>query len=299
MFVIILYAAFVLGAKAQTVKTIIIDPGHGYPTLNAHGQYSYESDLTLIYGQMLAKKIRDSFPGIKVLLTRDDRNDAGHIEDPSLANRYRGQFANNNHGDLFVSIHCNDAPPVHHSEVVGHRKETYYTGKKKKRKKHVRTVPIYRYWTTPSEVTGTETYIWAANTNDSKADFVKSRTDQDSSDLEGEKDSTSYFESTDTEAKIMATLRTKKYFDRSLILAQLVQDEFANQGRVDRGVKQRNNKRIWVLQATAMPAILVETGFITNPGEENYMNSERGKEEISGAIFNAVRQYILQVEKRS
>jgi N-acetylmuramoyl-L-alanine amidase len=295
LFLIMACTVFVYGLKAQAIKTIIIDPGHGYPTLNAHGKYSYESDLNLSYGQMLAQKIQDSLPEIKVFLTRNDRDDAGHIENPHSANLYRAQFANEHHGDLFVSIHCNDTHPVYHSEVVGHRKEVYYTGKKKNRKRHIKTVPIYHYWTTPSEVTGTETYIWAINKNDSKTRIVQDNTEQDSTDLQGEKDTTvSYFDS--PEAKIMATLRTKKYFDRSLMLAQLVQNEFIKQGREDRGVKQRNDEGIWVLQATAMPSILVETGFISNPEEENYMNSEKGKQEITDAIFNAIKQYIAHIE---
>ena len=289
-----------LHLHAQTIKTIIIDPGHGYPQRehNAHGRYSYEADLNLVYGQMLAKKIQDSLPGIRVLMTRNDFYDAGHLTSAKDANKYRAQFANSNHGDLFVSIHCNDGPPVHHSEVVGHRKEVYYTGKKKKRRKHVKTIPIYRYWTTPSEAVGTETYIWAVNKNDSKTQFIQNNVGQDSTDLQGEQDSTtSYFDS--PEAKIMATLRTKKYFDRSLMLAQLVQNEFIKQERVNRGVKQRNDEGIWVLQATAMPSILVETGFITNPQEEDYMNSEKGKGEITDAIFNAIKQYVnLMASKR-
>lgn len=283
--------------KKQIIKTIIIDPGHGYPTLNAHGKYSYESDLTLAFGQALAKKIQDSLPDVKVLMTRNDRNDAGGIANPRDANRYRANFANENHGDLFISIHCNDAPAKHHSEIIDHKTSTYYTGKGKKRKKHTKRVPVYRYWTTPSDVTGTETFIWAINKNDSKIQFVQSNTAIDTTELQGEQtDSTAEDLFDSPEARIMASLRTKKYFDRSLMLADLVQNEFIRQGRVNRGVKQRNNEGIWVLQATAMPSILVEAGFITNPEEEDYMNSDLGKEEVSSAIFNAVLMYKKNVE---
>jgi N-acetylmuramoyl-L-alanine amidase len=60
------------------------------------------------------------------------------------------------------------------------------------------------------------------------------------------------------EAMIRAQLYEKKYFGKSLILASFVEEEFVRGGRTSRGVKQRNEKGIWVLQATGMPSILVE-----------------------------------------
>ena len=61
-------------------------------------------------------------------------------------------------------------------------------------------------------------------------------------------------------------------------------------GRVDRDVRQRG-VGIWVLQATAMPSVLVETGFISNPEEERYLNSEEGQTELAECIVRAVKQY--------
>jgi N-acetylmuramoyl-L-alanine amidase len=69
-------------------------------------------------------------------------------------------------------------------------------------------------------------------------------------------------------------------------------------GRVSRGVKQRNEKGIWVLQATGMPSILVETGFVTHTEEEQYINSEKGQEEIVTAILNAVKRYAAWLEEQ-
>jgi N-acetylmuramoyl-L-alanine amidase len=125
------------------------------------------------------------------------------------------------------------------------------------------------------------------NKYDQKQNAVGSRADEDQT---AEHDSVGYFpESPD--AKILASLRTKKYFDQSLTIANYVEEEFKKVGRVSYGVKQRNNKGIWVLQATNMPSILVETGFICNPEEEDYMNSEKGQNEISYAIMRAVLRY--------
>ncbi len=66
-------------------------------------------------------------------------------------------------------------------------------------------------------------------------------------------------------------------------------------GREDLGVWQRE-KGIWVLQATQMPAILIETGFITNYEDERYLNSEKGQQEIAEAIARALKKYKDQVE---
>jgi N-acetylmuramoyl-L-alanine amidase len=95
----------------------------------------------------------------------------------------------------------------------------------------------------------------------------------------------------------LSLLKTKQYFKRSATLAGFVQDEFAKVGRVDRDVRQRG-VGIWVLQATAMPSILVETGYITNRTEEDYLNSKEGQKEIADCIIRAVKTYITWLEKQ-
>ena len=94
----------------------------------------------------------------------------------------------------------------------------------------------------------------------------------------------------------LSLVKTKQYFKRSATLAGFVQDEFAKIGRVDRDVRQRG-VGIWVLQATAMPSILVETGYITNREEEDYLNSKDGQQELAECISRAVKNYISWVEK--
>ena len=95
----------------------------------------------------------------------------------------------------------------------------------------------------------------------------------------------------------MSFLKTKQYFKRSATLAGFVQDEFAKLGRIDRDVRQRS-VGIWVLQATAMPSILVETGYITNRSEEDYLNSKEGQKEIADCVIRAVKTYIAWLEKQ-
>ena len=70
---------------------------------------------------------------------------------------------------------------------------------------------------------------------------------------------------------ILYSLKTQQYFNRSANLAITVEEEFKKVGRISREAQQRQ-VGIWVLQAVAMPSILVETGFISNPDEEDYLN---------------------------
>jgi N-acetylmuramoyl-L-alanine amidase len=46
-----------------------------------------------------------------------------------------------------------------------------------------------------------------------------------------------------------------------------------------------------------MPSILVETGYITNRGEEDYLNSEKGQTEIASCITGALKTYVSWLEK--
>lgn len=282
--------------KTHTLHTIIIDAGHGLPDPGAQGKYSRESDITLTIALKLKKKLEEVLPDCKILTTRSNENLPNGMKDKNEANRYRARFANDNHGDLFISIHVNSAADRYQKKIVGYKKEKYYayTGKGKSRKKvlKTRTVPIVKYYKLPCSVQGTETYIWAVNKNEQKKQFVNDNNEE----LFGEKADSSYQYFSSPEAKIIASLRTKQYFDRSLLLASMVEEEFSKQGRTSLGVKQRNYEGIWVLQATAMPSILVETGFICNPEEENYLNSEKGQNEVTYAVMRAVLRYKENLE---
>ena len=47
-----------------------------------------------------------------------------------------------------------------------------------------------------------------------------------------------------------------------------------------------------------MPAVLVELGFLTNPGEEDFLQSTRGKELLASAIYRAIKEYKYKRESR-
>lgn len=82
---------------------------------------------------------------------------------------------------------------------------------------------------------------------------------------------------------------TNVHLELSHKMAVKVQEQFANRvGRRDRGVKQAGYLVLW---RASKPAILVETGFISNKDEELFLTSENGQSYMASAIYRAVRDY--------
>ncbi|MGZ3832130.1 MAG: N-acetylmuramoyl-L-alanine amidase family protein [Mucilaginibacter sp.] len=81
----------------------------------------------------------------------------------------------------------------------------------------------------------------------------------------------------------------QKFRKQCIQFADLVNHEFKEvDGRHSHGVKEQG---VLVLQQSAMPAVLVETGFINNPKDEDYLNSAEGQEAIVQSIVRAVAKY--------
>lgn len=103
------------------------------------------------------------------------------------------------------------------------------------------------------------------------------------------------FDPNSPESYIIFELFQSAYREQSENLAAKVQNQFANKlHRIDRGVKEAG---FLVLVNAAMPSILVETGFLTNPTEEKYLMSESGQNEIASGIYRAFKEYKFQMEK--
>lgn len=271
--------------QKQRIRTIVVDAGHGGEDGGAKGSYSYEKDLTLQIALKLEKTLQMAMPDVKVVMTRT----TDVFDNP----REKADKANNSKGDLFISIHCDAAPAQKHSEVTGYKTQTYYTGKGKSRKKRTRKVPVYRTWYTPNPAKGASTYIWAVHKNEDKELAMR-----ENESLYIDSTMSTQIEDFDPNAPeklILYRLKTQQYFERSASLALTVEEEFQNIGRAVRGALQRQ-VGIWVLQAVAMPSILVETGYITNPEEEEYLNSDKGQQETADAITKAVQRYRYSLE---
>lgn len=260
--------------KPQKIRTIIIDAGHGGTDVGARGAYSTEAQITLQLALRLDTLLRSEMPDTRIVMTRT--TDIYHHV------REKANIANNEKGDLFVCIHVNAAPP--RKTVTGYKSVPYYKGKGSKRKKLYKKVPIYS--TSPNPAHGTSTYVWAADRSDEKAQgIIADERYESSAEIMDVPDVNS------PEAMIKARLWSQKFFKNSVQLGTLIENEFVNIGRKSLGVLQRNHMGIWVLQATNMPAVLIETGFITDKEEEDYLNSEAGQIEMTRAMANAIIKY--------
>lgn len=269
--------------QKKGVRKVVIDAGHGGSDNGARGTYSNEKDIALAVALKLEQLINASLPDVEIYMTR--------TTDVFDNVKVKANKANDAKGDLFISIHCNDAAPRYGYELTGYTTQRY----KKKKKWYTKKVPQYRRYIIPSTAKGTETYIWGIDKNDDKERALRENESM-------YKDSTldadlRNFDPYSEEQMIAISLRTQQYAERSKNLAYNVEDEFIKIGRASRDVRQRG-VGIWVLQAVAMPAILVELGFLSNLEEENYLNSQDGQEQLAACIARAVKKYKEGIEQK-
>ena len=139
-----------------------------------------------------------------------------------------------------------------------------------------------------SQAHGTETYVLGLHRNDSNFKVAQKENEVIFLEKDYEKNYEG-FDPTSPESFIGLTLLQEDYLDQSILLASTIQKNFTETlKRKNRGVKQAG---FWVLHNTYMPSVLVETGFITNKKEGDYLNSKRGKIEVSKSISDAILSY--------
>ena len=144
-----------------------------------------------------------------------------------------------------------------------------------------------------SNAFGSETYVLGIHRNKTNMEVAKAENeviyleDNYEKHYEG-------FDPNSPESLIGLTLIQEDYLDQSILLADYVQSNFTNQlKRKNRGVKQAG---FIVLHQTYMPSILIETGFITNKKEGDYLNSKKGQDQVSKSIAQAIIKYKSQLE---
>ncbi|MGM0588363.1 MAG: N-acetylmuramoyl-L-alanine amidase family protein [Bacteroidota bacterium] len=90
-------------------------------------------------------------------------------------------------------------------------------------------------------------------------------------------------------------LANSAYMAVSERIAGMVEQQFNERAqRYSRGVKQAG---FVVLYHASMPAVLVELGFLTNPGEQRFLTSDYGQSIMASALFRAIRNYKERYEK--
>jgi len=169
----------------------------------------------------------------------------------------RIDIANKAHADLFISIHCNSMP----SSMRGR-----------------------------TETSGVETFVSGSGRLGEQETAARENAvillEKDY------KDNYDGYNPNDPESFIVLSLMKNAYRIQSIKLATLIQQQYIKAGRVNRGVKEQS---LAVLARAGMPAVLTEIGFISNPEEEEYINSLSGRQEIVQNIKNAIQEYKKQL----
>ena len=168
----------------------------------------------------------------------------------------RGAIANRNRADLFISIHCNASP-------------------------------------SSSQVHGTETYTLGLHRTERNLDVAR----RENAVIIQEKNYQQTYKGFDPNSPL-ATIILANYqhafMGSSINFAQKIEQSFRrNAERRSNGVKQAGFIVLW--KAT-MPSVLIESGYLTNPAEENFLRSGEGQEEIAEAIYKAFDRYKEETE---
>ena len=118
LFFVLFSSAFGFGqnstSEQRTIKTIVIDAGHGGKDPGCHGASSNEKTVCLNIALKLGESIKKKYPGIKVIYTRD--------KDVFVELDERANIANKSKADLFICIHANAA------SATAYGAETYVLG---------------------------------------------------------------------------------------------------------------------------------------------------------------------------
>ncbi len=244
---------------SSNVQTIVLDPGHGGKDPGAIGSISYEKDINLQVCLKLGNILQKKYPKKTILYTRKEDSY------PSLKSRHA--YANQNKGDLFLSVHVN-------STSGSYKKIKTSSGRYKTIK--VRT----------TERSGTESYVLGLHRNDQKEGAIKENSDKIM-------DENGLLNPNDPMTNIIIAQYSQAYLARSILLGTRIEEEFTRQGRRSEGVKQ---KGLEVLAGSAMPGVLVEIGFINNPSDEVYLTSDNGQWEVAGALYRGIEQYIKEID---
>ena len=233
--------------KPFEVKTVVIDAGHGGHDPGCSGARSREKHIALAISKKLAEIMRERFPTLNVILTRD--------KDVFIPLQERAAIANRNNADMFISIHCNYMPGS-------------------------------------SATRGSETYVMGLHTAEENLEVAKR---ENAAILHEDNYQQTYggYDPNSPEGHIMLSMFQNSHLEQSILLANKVEKKFGESDRKSRGVKQAG---FLVLRETAMPSVLIESGFLSSSREEAFLKTADGQLVIANAILEAFVEYKYEVE---
>lgn len=157
-------------------------------------------------------------------------------------------------------------------------------------------ISIHANWAKYSSISGAETYVMGISGSEENLEVAMKENEV----ILLEDDYTTRYEGFDPkspESYIIFTLMQNVFKKQSIDLASKIQSQLIEKAkRKDRGVKQ---ERFLVLYKNTMPSVLIETGFMTNPEEEKYLNSAQGQDYLASAIYRACRDYVNEIGRMS
>ncbi len=222
-------------------KVIVLDAGHGGKDPGAIGiNRIKEKNINLAIVKELGKLLEQNMKDVKVIYTRKN--------DRFVELYKRGKIANEHHGNLFISIHCNSL-----------------------RKK-------------PSKTRGFEVYLLRPG----KTKEAIERAEFENSVISMEDDPSRYKKLND-ENFILVSMANASNVRYSESFADMLNTEWIKNVSIpSRGIKQAG---FYVLVGAAMPAVLIETGYLSNKKDVRYLTSKTGQKEIAKTIFDGIVKY--------
>ena len=138
---------------------------------------------------------------------------------------------------------------------------------------------------------GTETYVLGLHRTESQQKVAE----RENATIHLEDDGGAKYKDFDLspDAIIARQIQLSVFLDQSISFASKLQVEFTKIGRHDRGVKQAG---FLVLYKTTMPSVLIETGFLTNPKEERFLNAPETQKKMANSMFIAFEKYKNELE---
>ncbi len=140
---------------------------------------------------------------------------------------------------------------------------------------------------------GSETYVMGLHKSQANLEIAK----LENASILLETDYSARYEGFDPnsdESYIIFSLYQNSNLDQSMEFAAEIMDQLESRtGLNNRGVRQAG---FIVLYKTAMPSVLVESGYLSNPSDEAFLVSDRGQEYIATAIYKAFKNFKEKIE---